>query len=84
MFPQYTQENFVNILKLADGLKEIGALGSLRRETISYLSRPIPGTEKVRMLPIDILHEDPHMVLYEGHLNEPEPKPSFIPGILTN
>ncbi|KAJ3981655.1 Aldo/keto reductase [Lentinula detonsa] len=58
IFPKYSQENFPNILKLADGLKEIGkkhnatagqvALAWLLAQGDDII--PIPGTKKVKYL----------------------------------
>lgn len=55
MFPKYSEENFPNILRLADGLKEIGkhhnatggqvALAWLLAQGDDIV--PIPGTKKV-------------------------------------
>ena len=55
MFPKYNDENFPNILKLADGLKEIGKRHGVTagQVTLAWLLAqgddiiPIPGTKTV-------------------------------------
>ena len=57
-FPKYSEENFPNILKLADGLKQIGdRIGATAGQVaLAWLLAqgddivPIPGTKKVRMV----------------------------------
>ncbi|KAH9951065.1 NADP-dependent oxidoreductase domain-containing protein [Amylocystis lapponica] len=58
MFPKYSDENFPNILKLADGLKEIGARhgATAGQVALAWLLAqgddivPIPGTKKIKYL----------------------------------
>ena len=71
---RFSKENFPNILKLADGLKEIGAKRNATAGQISLawvLGQgndviPIPGTTKikVRTLPFSFPFSPPHA----GHL----------------
>jgi aryl-alcohol dehydrogenase-like predicted oxidoreductase len=60
MFPRYNDANFPNILKLADGLKEIGARHGATggQVALAWLLAqgddiiPIPGTKTVRYISV--------------------------------
>lgn len=76
MFPRYSEENFPNILKLADGLKEIGKRHGVTagQVTLAWILAqgpnviPIPGTKKVCAFTIIICHRLDAYVLSVGQV----------------